>query len=1120
MKLEDTFISNDTLDQESNTFSPEFLARHGITEKQEEEPDESNESVLEDLGTGVIAGGREAVQDVVNLGSGIMEFGYRNFDAGIRYLNPDIKVKPLVDEKVKETFNWEIPKVDQPKTTGGAFVRDATEILSLVYGVGKFMKMAKIAQGTSKTAYAGRFLIPGAVASPMALEPYEARLSNMLDKYPSLRNPITDLLRSDPSNTITEEKIFSALEAVFLDSTAGGLLKVMSKPLSAILRREKNIDNAVKAGKSPEEIQKISDDGIIETTEAIEKSQKEIPVSKVDDVVSDTFTKTELETMKAFIKSPETIPSSTEFFNTTKFDSQDTINVLEKLKESVPRIVKKGKKSLQTTGEQAVITTNDLLSDIVSPDKILAFSLKIAKDTGKADESIIALKLMVENFRRTLSKQAEGLSHTASPQAEARFLNTLSQFMELVDNVKTGITGTARATSAGRIRIGEAGGDPFKLQKMLKDEGLKGNAEAIAERIRLYDADPKKFLKEAYNHRKTGFFDVTGEVFRGSILNNVKTHVTNILSGVSENVIYPAERYVGALLTPGEKSSFRNLMVHYKAMASQMLPALRMARKSLYHEQNYLDPLATKVDGLPRHMITAERMGLKEKSVAGNAVDFLGKVNRMSLRLMGSEDEFFKQLAYRSKLYADASMEGIESGLRGKQLKGHITKRIDEAFDSNTGRALDNAGLQIARQVTFTEDLARGGLPRSLQIIVGKHPSLGLFLPFIRTPTNLFIRAYQRTPLSFAVNRMPRWRRFREEMLNADPQMKALLRGRMAIGTVLYGSALTVVLDGKVTGAGPANYNANLRWRQAGNQPYSIRYGNEWVGYNRLDPMFLPLAFMANVADNLEYMNEEQRDQAIMYAIIGFTETIQDKAYFQGIANLLEILTLDQRTDNIELKPTRVVSSMASSFIPSSYSQIRSEITGDKAFKEANSFYNKVMKKINPDLVPDKRDDITGEVILMPGYYNTGIPVIKEINDPTRDELARLGEFIPLPSKWISDNIELNDLQYSEYLRILGTIPNPEYGNLNLKQALDVLIQSPSYQTGLDEEQRLIRGYADDDPRLTSVLEIIYSYRQLAEEVLLDLPENFELNQKYLKELHTEELIQQGVDPSFLQLMN
>ena len=113
---------------------------------------------------------------------------------------------------------------------------------------------------------------------------------------------------------------------------------------------------------------------------------------------------------------------------------------------------------------------------------------------------------------------------------------------------------------------------------MLKDKGVDGDAQAIAERIRVYDNDPSKFLKEAYNYRKTGLFDVTGELFRGSILNNVKTHVTNVLSGVSENLIYPTERYVGALLTPGERASFRNLMTHYKAMLSQMLPALRMAR--------------------------------------------------------------------------------------------------------------------------------------------------------------------------------------------------------------------------------------------------------------------------------------------------------------------------------------------------------------------------------------------------------------------------------------------------------------------------------------------------------------------------------------------------------------
>ena len=1154
MQLTDLFISNDNKDEIGDLNSPiiqEYLKEKGInlsppveTIVREEEPGdyqaskkvsdlpippepqeepESDESILEDMGTGVLAGGREAVQDVVDVGSAIAEFGYRSIDKGFRFINPDLQVAPLVDERVKEIFNWEIPEVAQPKTTAGAFTRDATEILSLVYGVGKFMKAGKILQGTSRLAGAGRFLAPGAVASTMALEPHEARLSNLLDNYPSLRNPITDLLRSDKANSITEERVLMALESIGLDAATFGLFKVIAKPIAALLRREKNIDDAISAGKSPEEVQKISDEGVVDTTKAIEQSQKVKPsvAETVDDSIeagTKTFTKDELKTMKAFLKSPETLEPNKELFNTTKFDSVDTVNVIEKLKESVPQVVTRSKKSLQKTGEEAVITTNNLMGDVVSPDKILAFSAKIAKDTGKADESIIALKLMVENFRRTLSKQAEALSHTSTPQTEAQFMNTLSQWMELVDNVKTGITGTARAVSAGRIRIGQAGDDPFRLQKMLKDKGVDGDAQAIAERIRVYDNDPSKFLKEAYNYRKTGLFDVTGELFRGSILNNVKTHVTNVLSGVSENLIYPTERYVGALLTPGERASFRNLMTHYKAMLSQMLPALRMARKSLYHEQNYLDPLATKVDGLPRHMITAERMGLKDKAVAGTAIDFLGKVNRMSLRLMGSEDEFFKQLSYRSKIYADASMEGVDQGLRGKALKNHITKRIDEAFDPNTGRAIDNAGLQISRQVTFTEDLARNSLPRSLQIMVGKHPSLGLFLPFIRTPTNLFIRAYQRTPMSLALNRLPYFRKFRDELLNADPQMKALLRGRMALGTVLYGSALAVVLDGKITGAGPANYKANKRWREAGNQPYSIRIGDSWYGYNRLDPLFLPLAFVANIADNLHYMNEEQRDQMVMYSIIGFTETIQDKAYFQGIANLLEILTMDQKTDSLTMEPSRVAIKMATSFIPSSYMQIRSMITGDRAFKEASSFYNQVMKKINPDVVPDKYDEITGELVEMPGYYNTGIPVVKIFNDPTRNELKRLGEFISRPTRWLTDKTKLDDRTFAELQRLTGTLPHPNYGYQTLKQALDTLINSPDYQAGLNPDDRLIEGYADDDPRLISVRDIINDYRKLAETVLLQLPENDELEQKVMLEKYNEERVRQGFPKEALRL--
>ena len=1114
MKLDELYLANNALDED--TINPALLQSIRGTnssseevEEQEEDPDQPSQ--LEDLGVGLVAGGQDFLDDWIDLAQGIGEFGYGALQSGISTIDPDVSITP--NETLKAIFDYDLPEVAQPKTTAGQFVRDAGSLLGSIVGAGKLLKVGNVFQGTTKLARTGRFLAPGAIASAIGLEPYEARLSNILDDYPSLQNPITDLLRSDSENSITEERVLSAIESIGLDAATFGLFRLIAKPLTYVLRREWRLNKAVAEGATPEQINKINEDSIVEITEVTEKAKKTKPKPKVEE--STTFSTKELTTMKEFFKNPQSIPPNDTLFNTTKFDSETTASTIEKLKEEVPKIVGRSKKALSTTAEEAMATTNNMLSDVVKPGQVVEFAQAVAKDTGKIDESIIALKLMVENFRRSLTKQAESLTHTTSPEVEAQFMNNLSQWMELVDNLKTGITGTARAVSAGRIRIGEAGGDPFKLQKMLKDEGLAGNAKAIAERLTVFDKDPSKFLKEAYNYRKTGFFDVAGEVFRGSILANVKTNVTNLLSGVSENLIYPLERYVGNLVTPGEKASFRQLMTHYKGMISQFLPALKMARRSLYHEQNFLDPLATKIDGLPRHMITAEKMGLKDSTVVGESVNFLGKVSRMSLRLLGSEDEFFKQLAYRAKLYSESSMAGVEQGLRGRELRKFIDNQIDSAFDPNTGKALNESSVQIARQVTFTEDLARGTLPRDMQIMIGKHPILGMFIPFIRTPTNLFIRGYQRTPMSLIMNRVPfygkKLRDIRETLIQGNPEMKALLRGRMALGTMLYGTTLAVVLDGKITGAGPANFNQKRRWINAGNQPYSIKVGGEWIGYNRLDPLFLPFTFVANMADNIKYMPEEDADALIIYSVLAFQESIVDKAYFQGFTNLLELMTLRSYTDDIDADMWKTFSRMGASFIPAFPTQIRSMVTGDRAFKEANSFYNQVMKRINPDAVPDLYDEITGEVIEMPSGYNTGIPIVKPKNDPTLNELARLGQFLPPLSRNISDNIELDDSQFSEWKRLMGNI---KISGRTLKQTLDAIIRSPGYQAGLDPDERLVQGYADEDPRLRQIKQVISEYRNTSLDMLVQT--DLDLFSKFYKERYNENQIKRGAKYSEL----
>ena len=200
---------------------------------------------------------------------------------GISTIDPDVSITP--NETLKAIFDYDLPEVAQPKTTAGQFVRDAGSLLGSIVGAGKLLKVGNVFQGTTKLARTGRFLAPGAIASAIGLEPYEARLSNILDDYPSLQNPITDILRSDSENSITEERVLSAIESIGLDAATFGLFRLMAKPLTYVLRREWRLNKAVAEGATPEQINKINEDSIVEITEVTEKAKKTKAKPKVEE---------------------------------------------------------------------------------------------------------------------------------------------------------------------------------------------------------------------------------------------------------------------------------------------------------------------------------------------------------------------------------------------------------------------------------------------------------------------------------------------------------------------------------------------------------------------------------------------------------------------------------------------------------------------------------------------------------------------------------------------------------------------------------------------------------------------------------------------------------------------
>lgn len=94
-------------------------------------------------------------------------------------------------------------------------------------GAGKLMAPIKAVHRLKGAGTAGRAAYEvgrGAMVGAVAIDPHEERLSNLIQSFPDLQNPVTDYLAADPEDSAAEGRFKNALEGIGLDLAIIGVL--------------------------------------------------------------------------------------------------------------------------------------------------------------------------------------------------------------------------------------------------------------------------------------------------------------------------------------------------------------------------------------------------------------------------------------------------------------------------------------------------------------------------------------------------------------------------------------------------------------------------------------------------------------------------------------------------------------------------------------------------------------------------------------------------------------------------------------------------------------------------------------------------------------------------------
>lgn len=920
-------------------------------------------------------------------------------------------------------------------TVTGALVNDVSQFAAGFIGANRILRGFGALQGAGAVVTAGRGAAAGAAADFTVFRAHEDRLSNLIEQYPQLSNPVTRYLAADPSDSELEGRLKNAIEGLGLGVATEGLLaglrairgvrrgdhaaareaaeeaanvatpprdplvdpdvaRQMDEEAEAELRaitpeesaRAEQAELGLEGGETrgqthPDSIRaNPGADPHGPTTEA-PAAQPDTYAPRVlvdNDALRDIVTQYQREA--GFGQDRNLSGIRTDLIEGNQ-DVNQTLSAIrvavrEQMDAADPAGAVGTVRPLEAVRRNAEALAHDIGGD---PDLFFQRLAGQADNTRHLDAEVTTYRIFLTSIHDRVSRYARALNDATGNDlagfgSRAELGEQFRKHVELLANVSALYRGvqTNIARSLNAMRL------PVRPSADMMRE--LHNIDALAARFAMADdvAQTVRLANGGWFRNATG---AVNEYWINSILSGPKTQAVNVLSNMATAALQPAERMIAGAIH-GNRDEFLQGGLQYVGMAQSLREAMTLAARAFREGDATIDPFRSTVEMQGRHAISAQRFGLDGADGMATIVDWLGTVVRLPSRLLTTQDEFFKQLTYRARIRAGAWREAASSGLQwgSRDFADFVQRRLDGAFHPD-GRAVHEEALAAARNATFTDDLAAqtwsGGrtLGESLQGLTGNHPFLQLVMPFVRTPTNIARFIWNRTPVLNVARAQ-----YANDLVGRNGTEAAMrARAQMVTGGVLWGTALTFALDGTITGGGPNDPAIQRQLRATGWQPYSIRFQNPdgtvtYRAFDRADPFATFFATAADFAEAAAFMGDREVDQLATDMMVTLARQLQNKTYLSGLTRAIAALAEPDR------RGERFLFGLAGSFVPSFVNQT---IRDDPHMREVRSILDAIRARTPGSVGMDPVRNVLGEAIATPaGYGPDWISPIAESSRP------------------------------------------------------------------------------------------------------------------------------------------
>ncbi|MDE7064874.1 MAG: hypothetical protein K2O70_05300, partial [Desulfovibrionaceae bacterium] len=601
--------------------------------------------------------------------------------------------------------------------------------------------------------------------------------------------------------------------------------------------------------------------------------------------------------------------------------------------------------------------------------------------------------------------------------------------------------------------------------------------------ILVNDGNIGKMAKAANRFRNGSWWNVLNEFRINNMLSGPFTIATNAATGVAKALLMPAERYLAGAFSHSAEMREEALDA-FQGLFRYTSESFRLGRKAAKMEESLIDRLnGNTLESITPQLHYENIRGLMLRGapdgtelsplqeMMARSMSFLGPYLRWPSRLLMGTDEFFKQLNFRASLDAALRREARGRGItKADDLARYVDTRMNAALDGEGRITRDmfdddmvKNSLQYARESTWTQPLGRNTIGGTIQHAVLQKPSLRLILPFIRTPTNLYRDFVAHTP---GVNLLARQTR---EALRAGGEQAALAKAKMATGAMMLVPTFMLAESGALTGTPPKDKKLREALEATGWQPYSIKVGDAYVSYRRMDPlgMFLGIAAdLVTVANEADNATLEDACRGLLAAV---TNNVTSKTYMQGFSEFMDFV------NDPNEKGIQYLGRLASTLIPFASALRFARQMADEPMREMRDFTDYLLNTLPgfSDDLPARRNWVTGTPY---AYHFIG----RDKKDMVLDEMNRMADVVQgMPAQKLH-GVELTTAQHSRLTELHGTTT---INGKTLHEALRELFESPDYD--IDRMRRGDPPEREQSPRALAIRRIVLTYRQKAQDDLL-----------------------------------